>query len=84
MHPILIDLGFVELPTYGVLLAAAFLLALWLMGKLARREGIEADHISNLWVTMLLEGSPLARVQCRRYLHLHWRGFDPVGCLHEP
>ena len=45
MHPILIDLGPLELPTYGVLLAAAFLLALWLLTRLARSEGIEADHV---------------------------------------
>ena len=56
MHPILIDLGFLELPMYGVLLAAAFLAALWLLVRLARGEGIDPDHISNLWVAILLAG----------------------------
>ncbi len=81
MHPILIDLGRLELPTYGVLLAAAFLLALWLMGRLARREGIEADHISNLWVTMLLAGLIGAKVTL--YL-VEWRMYweNPANFLY--
>lgn len=80
MHPILIDFGFFELPTYGVLLAAAFLLALWLMGKLARREGIEADHVSNLWVTMLLAG--LIGAKLTLYL-VEWRMYwaNPASFL---
>jgi phosphatidylglycerol:prolipoprotein diacylglycerol transferase len=81
MHPILIDLGRLELPTYGVLLAAAFLLALWLMGRLARREGIAADHISNLWVTMLLAGLIGAKVTL--YL-VEWRMYweNPANFLY--
>ncbi len=81
MHPILIDLGRLELPTYGVLLAAAFLLALWLMGRLARREGIEAEHISNLWVTMLLAGLIGAKITL--YL-VEWRMYweNPANFLY--
>jgi phosphatidylglycerol:prolipoprotein diacylglycerol transferase len=56
LHPILIDLGPLELPTYGALLAGAFLLALWLLGRLARREGIDRDDVAGLWVWFLLAG----------------------------
>jgi len=80
MHPILIDFGPLELPTYGVMLAAAFLLALWLMGRLARREGIDAEHVSNLWVTMLLAG--LLGAKLTLYL-VEWRMYweNPAAFL---
>jgi phosphatidylglycerol:prolipoprotein diacylglycerol transferase len=70
MHPILIDLGVLELPTYGVLLAAAFLLALWMLVKLARGEGIDPEHMTNLWVTVLLAG--LIGAKLTLYL-VEWR-----------
>ncbi len=56
MHPILIDLGPLEIPSYGVLMAGAFLLGLWLMVRLARGENIDPDHVSGLWVSFLLAG----------------------------
>lgn len=56
MHPILIDLGPFQIPTYGVLLATAFLLALRLSLTLARREGIEPERMTSLWIWILLAG----------------------------
>ena len=37
MHPILIDLGFFQLPSYGVMLATAVVVALWTL----RLRGVE-------------------------------------------
>ena len=37
MFPKLIDIGGFFLPTYGVLVAIAFLVAIWLTGKLAQK-----------------------------------------------
>lgn len=54
MHPILIDLGRFEIPTYGLLMAAAFLAALRLGIGLARRDGIDADRITGLWIVILV------------------------------
>ena len=36
--------------TYGVLVAAAFLTALWLAGKLAARAGLNVDAVTNLGI----------------------------------
>ena len=43
-------LGFSALRTYGVLVALAFLVALWLAGRLARRAGLNADAVTNLGI----------------------------------
>src|SRR5260370_33765117 len=43
-------LGFPWLHTYGVLVAIAFLTALWLAGRLDREAGLSADAITNLGI----------------------------------
>ena len=42
MLPKLIEIGGFYLPTYGVLVAIAFLVAIWLTGKLAAKAGTES------------------------------------------
>jgi phosphatidylglycerol:prolipoprotein diacylglycerol transferase len=60
MMPILFDFhlfGFdLSLPTYGVLLAVAFLAALWVAMRQARRAGIEPNTVTDLWITSLIAG----------------------------
>lgn len=51
-----------SLPTYGLLLALAFLAALWLAVRAARREGIPADPIMDLWIASLVFGILGAKV----------------------
>jgi phosphatidylglycerol:prolipoprotein diacylglycerol transferase len=46
MYPELFHLSFLH--TYGVLVAIAFLTALWLAGRLAIRAGLSADAVTNL------------------------------------
>jgi len=46
MYPEILHLPFPH--TYGVLVATAFLAALWLAGKLARRDHLDADAVINL------------------------------------
>jgi phosphatidylglycerol:prolipoprotein diacylglycerol transferase len=46
----------VSLPTYGVLLATAFLLALWFALREARRAGLPHDAMLDLWITALISG----------------------------
>jgi phosphatidylglycerol---prolipoprotein diacylglyceryl transferase len=48
MYPEIFHLSFLH--TYGVLVAIAFLAALWMAGKLARRAGLNADSVTNLGV----------------------------------
>jgi len=48
MYPEIFGLSFLH--TYGVLVAAAFLAALWLAGKLAREANLSVDSITNLGI----------------------------------
>lgn len=50
------------LPTYGVLVAAAFLTALWLAGRLARRAGLNVDAVTNLGIYCALSAIGGAKV----------------------
>ena len=48
MYPEILHISFLH--TYGVLVALAFLTALWLAGRLARREGMNAEAVTNLGI----------------------------------
>ena len=48
MYPEIFHLSFLH--TYGVLVALAFLTALWMAGKLARRAGLNVDAVTNLGI----------------------------------
>ncbi|MDR0842926.1 MAG: prolipoprotein diacylglyceryl transferase [Acidobacteriota bacterium] len=53
MHPKLLEIGPVALHTYGLLLAIAFLAAIWITSRNARKEGISPDVIWNLGLVIL-------------------------------
>ncbi len=50
------NVGPLTLHTYGVLLAVAFLLGLWMAARQARREGLDAARVSDLAVYVLIAG----------------------------
>ena len=54
MHPILIEFGKVTLYTYGVLLAAAYLLGLQLARVRARRRGLDANRVLDLGIYIII------------------------------
>jgi phosphatidylglycerol:prolipoprotein diacylglycerol transferase len=56
MLPKLIQIGTFYLPTYGVLVALAFLTALAIAGKLGRLQGLSRDAIMNLGIYCALAG----------------------------
>jgi phosphatidylglycerol---prolipoprotein diacylglyceryl transferase len=56
MFPRLIQIGDFFLPTYGILLAIAFLSALWLAARLGKRIGLEADRITDIGLVAALAG----------------------------
>jgi phosphatidylglycerol:prolipoprotein diacylglycerol transferase len=58
MYPRLFHIPVVDfyVPTYGVLVALAFLTALWLAGRLAREAGLSADAVTNLGIYCALAG----------------------------
>lgn len=48
MYPEILHLSFLH--TYGVLVAIAFLVALWLAGRLGRQAGLNPDFVTNLGI----------------------------------
>jgi phosphatidylglycerol:prolipoprotein diacylglycerol transferase len=80
MHPILIDFGFFQLPSYGVLLACAVIVALWTLRLRADRAGLDGPRLVDfgLWlVVWALVGAKLllVLVELPRYLR------DPAAIL---
>lgn len=74
MHPILIDFGFFQLPSYGLLLATAVVVALWTLRLRADRAGLDGAHLVDfaLWLVIwALLGAKLLLivVELPRYLH---------------
>jgi phosphatidylglycerol:prolipoprotein diacylglycerol transferase len=74
MHPILIDFGFFQLPSYGLLLATAVVVALWTLRLRADRAGMDGAHLVDfaLWLVIwALLGAKLLLivVELPRYLH---------------
>lgn len=57
MHPKLISIGDFFLPSYGFMVTLGFLLGLWLAGRLARRQGLDADAVTNLAIYCVLGGA---------------------------
>src|SRR5436305_2846384 len=56
MFPYLIQIGSFSLPSYGILVALAFLTALGLASKLAKRRGLNSEKVVNLGVYCALMG----------------------------
>lgn len=56
MYPKLITIGNFFIPTYGVLVAIAFLVGLWITVRLGRRAGLRAELITNLAIYCALFG----------------------------
>ncbi len=80
MHPILLDLGFFQLPTYGLLLATGVVAALWTLSLRADRAEMNGAHLVDfaLWLVIwALVGAKLLLVivELPRYLR------DPASLL---
>ena len=54
MHPILFELGPITIYSYGVLLAAAYLLGLWTAARRARRAGLDANKVLDLGIWVII------------------------------
>jgi phosphatidylglycerol:prolipoprotein diacylglycerol transferase len=54
MYPEVFHLSFLH--TYGVLVAAAFLVGLWMSSRLARQAGLNAESVTNLGIYCALAG----------------------------
>jgi len=60
MYPEIFHLSF--FPTYGALVAVAFLVALWMAGRLAVRAGLNSDAVTNLGIYCALAAIAGAKV----------------------
>jgi phosphatidylglycerol:prolipoprotein diacylglycerol transferase len=56
MFPILFHIGRFSLPTYGLLVALAFLTALWMASRFAKQQGLDSKKIVDLGVYCALMG----------------------------
>jgi phosphatidylglycerol:prolipoprotein diacylglycerol transferase len=56
------NIGPLTLPTYGVLLALAFLAGLWVVSLQAKRSGLDASRLTDLAVYVLIAGLVGAKV----------------------
>jgi phosphatidylglycerol:prolipoprotein diacylglycerol transferase len=54
VHPILFELGPVTIYSYGVLLAAAYLIGLWTAARRARRAGLDANKVLDLGIWVII------------------------------
>lgn len=77
MYPILLDLGFFELRSYGVIVVLSFLAALWLAKKEAARKGLDPALMAEFSLYGLIGGIVGAR--------LYFVAFsDPLRYLSRP
>lgn len=54
MHPILFELGPITIYSYGVLLAAAYLLGLWMAARRARHAGLDGNKVLDLGIWVII------------------------------
>ena len=81
MHPILLQVGGFTLHSYGVLVAAALIAALWVGAREARRKGFSPGVVEDLSLPVILAGFVGGRLA---YVvgwepEILWR--DPLGIL---
>jgi len=62
MFPRLFQIGSFSLPTYGALVAVAFLTALWLTSRFAKERGVNSEKVVNLGVYCALTGMLGAKI----------------------
>lgn len=56
MHPILVELGPLQLPSYGVMVLIGLVLGLWTARWRAVRVGLDGDHVMDLGLWVVLGG----------------------------
>lgn len=80
MHPVLFQLGSFTLGSYGLLLLAGALLALWWLRRLAKAHGADAEALTDLAFGALIAAIVGAKALL---LIVEWRDFlaDPGGWL---
>jgi len=82
MYPILFEIGGFPVYTYGVLLAAAYLLGLWLAARRARAAGLDGNKVLDLgiWVIIaaLVGAKALLFIVDFRHFTSSWQEFTTL------
>lgn len=73
MFPHLIEIGKFFLPSYGTLVAIGVIVALFVIERMARHQGLNPDHVWNLAMLLLLSGIVGAKVL---YILASWDAFS--------
>jgi phosphatidylglycerol:prolipoprotein diacylglycerol transferase len=72
MHPVLVSIFGLEIKTYGVIVAVAFLAGIYLASMLAEREGIKKDTIIDLGIVIIICALLGARIL---YVLIWWKDY---------
>ena len=73
MHPVLFEFGRFTLYTYGLFIALAFVVAMWLAGREAERRGLDPRMIQDLGFLVLIAAIVGARLF---FVLIEWRHFS--------
>jgi len=84
MFPEVFHIGGFFLPTYGLLVAIAFLTALWVAGRLASKEGLHHESVLNLGIYCALAGiagAKLLMIALDPAIRDNWRAIFSLSTL---
>ena len=77
MYPELLEIGSVTLYTYGLLLAASYLLGLWLAITRARQRGLNANRVLDLGIYIIIAALVGAKLLLLivDFVFVYWRNW---------
>ncbi|HLY62569.1 MAG TPA: prolipoprotein diacylglyceryl transferase [Terriglobia bacterium] len=78
MHPILIDFGWLRLPTYGTLFATALIAAIYTVIRLGRREGLDTNQLLDFSTWLLIVGLLGSKLLL---ILTDWSSFGSLGAV---
>src|SRR5579863_9951878 len=78
MHPILINIGSIHLPTYGTLFALALIAAIYTVIRLGRREGLDANQLLDFSTWLIIVGLLGSKVLL---ILTDWSSFGSLGAI---
>ena len=81
MYPVLVEIAGVRLHSYGVAVATAVLLALWLAGREARRRGLAPNAVEEVGAGVVLAGLAGARLAYVLGWEPELLWSDPIGVV---
>jgi phosphatidylglycerol:prolipoprotein diacylglycerol transferase len=81
MHPVLIEIGSFTIRWYGVMIATAALVGLWLAGREGVRKGLEEQKVQNLALFVIVGGIIGARIYYVLFSDLSYFLAEPLSLL---